>query len=60
MPPRTKQLERKVKSGAIALLKRDLDIRVMPDEVVAAHYRQPDDNNSMVIMVCLKPCGKNP
>ena len=51
MPPRTKQLERKVKSGAIALLKKYLDIRVMPDEVISAHYRQPDDNTSMIIKV---------
>ena len=49
MPPRTKKLESRVKEAAIALIKRHLDVRVEPDEIGAAHYRQPDDNKSIIL-----------
>ena len=49
MPARTKQLESRVKEGAIALIKRYLDVRVEPDEIGAVHYRQPDDNKSIIL-----------
>ena len=39
MPQRTKKLEGRVKEGAIALIKKYLDVRVEPDEIGVAHYR---------------------
>ena len=49
MPARTKKLESRVKEGAIALIKRHLDVRVEPDEIGAVHFRQPDDNKSIIL-----------
>ena len=49
MPKRTPELEKDVLKTANSILNKHLGFGVVGDEVVSVHYRQPKENNAIII-----------